>query len=95
MQPEPREIGVKRTEGHVRRGPGADCGGSARSGCFCVPIFNGAKRHDSEATEEMDVGLYHLRTRALSFDGGNADFHKEKVACELENLEPDYKKLYA
>ncbi len=45
-------------------------------------------------TEEMDVGLYHLRTRALAFDGGGADFHKEKVACEMENNEPDYMKLY-
>ncbi len=45
-------------------------------------------------TKEMDIGLYHLRTRALSFDGGNADFHKAVVADELEAHEPDYVKLY-
>ncbi len=30
----------------------------------------------------------------LHADGGEADFHKEKVACEMETHEPDYMKLY-
>jgi len=45
-------------------------------------------------TEEMDIGLYHLRTRAMTYDGGGTDLHLEKIACELEAGEPDFVKLY-
>ncbi len=45
-------------------------------------------------TEEMDIGLYHLRTRSLTYDCGGTDLHLEKIACELENEEPDFIKLY-
>ena len=45
-------------------------------------------------TEEMDIGLYHLRTKVNQFDSGGTDLHLERVAAELENLEPDYMKLY-
>ncbi|MCP4754582.1 MAG: acyl-CoA/acyl-ACP dehydrogenase [Proteobacteria bacterium] len=46
-------------------------------------------------TEEMDIGLYHLRTRASEFEGGNSDLHREKIAAELETYEPDFMKMYA
>jgi len=39
-------------------------------------------------TEEMDVGLYHLRTKAMEFDLGGSDFHRERIAGELEQQEP-------
>jgi alkylation response protein AidB-like acyl-CoA dehydrogenase len=45
-------------------------------------------------TEEMDIGLYHLRTKVNQFDGGGTDLHLERIAGELENMEPDYMKLY-
>lgn len=40
-------------------------------------------------TEEMDIGLYHLRTRDMVFDGGGTDLHMEKIARELETYQPD------
>jgi alkylation response protein AidB-like acyl-CoA dehydrogenase len=46
-------------------------------------------------TEEMDIGLYHLRTLAMDFDGGGSNFHKEEIARELEARTPDFKQLYA
>lgn len=46
-------------------------------------------------TEEMDIGLYHLRTLSMDFDGGGSAFHKEAIARELECRTPDFKKLYA
>lgn len=45
-------------------------------------------------TEEMDIGLYHLRTKSLEFDAGEADFHKEKIVCDLEQKEPLFLSLY-
>ncbi|MBT3368421.1 MAG: acyl-CoA/acyl-ACP dehydrogenase [Nitrospina sp.] len=45
-------------------------------------------------TEEMDIGLYHLRTRGLSYDLGASDLHREKIACDLENYEPDFVKMF-
>ena len=39
-------------------------------------------------TEEMDVGLYHLRTKAMEFDLGGSEFHRERIAQELEKQEP-------
>lgn len=39
-------------------------------------------------TEEMDIGLYHLRTRGLISDAGESDFHLERIARELETYKP-------
>lgn len=39
-------------------------------------------------TEEMDVGLYRLRAKTYEFDCGGSDFHRERVAAELEKYEP-------
>ncbi len=39
-------------------------------------------------TEEMDVGLYHLRTKAHEFDLGGSEFHRDRIVCELESQEP-------
>lgn len=44
-------------------------------------------------TEEMDIGLYHLRTRSLSFDGGGIDLHLDSIANELESYQPDFLRL--
>lgn len=40
-------------------------------------------------TEEMDIGLYHLRTRSLISEAGGTDFHLEKISKELESYQPD------
>ena len=39
-------------------------------------------------TEELDLGLYHLRTKTLEFDLGGTDFHRERIAEELEREVP-------
>jgi alkylation response protein AidB-like acyl-CoA dehydrogenase len=39
-------------------------------------------------TEEMDVGLYHLRTKAMEFDLGGSEFHRERIIRELEQQVP-------
>lgn len=39
-------------------------------------------------TREQDIGLYHLRTKASGFCMGDSDFHRERVAIELENYQP-------
>jgi len=44
-------------------------------------------------TEEMDIGLYHLKTRSLTFEGGGTDLHMEKIAKELESYQPDFLSL--
>lgn len=41
-------------------------------------------------TEEMDITLYHLRIKALEFDLGGSDFHRERIARELENYQPEF-----
>ncbi len=46
-------------------------------------------------TDEMDLGLYHLRTRALQFDGGDTDLHQETIAEELEQGTPEFLKLWS
>jgi len=46
-------------------------------------------------TEEMDVGLYHLRTVAHEFDLGSSEFHRERIISELERQEPLFAKVYA
>lgn len=45
-------------------------------------------------TEEMDIGLYHLRTRSLTYDCGNTDLHLESITCELEKKVPDFIELW-
>jgi alkylation response protein AidB-like acyl-CoA dehydrogenase len=57
--------------------------------CYHCMVIHGAIGW----TEEMDIGLYHLRTKALEFDGGGTDFHKEKIAVELEKHEPAFMAL--
>ncbi len=44
-------------------------------------------------TEEMDIGLYHRQTRAMDFDGGSSNLHREQIACELELQTPLFKQL--
>jgi len=44
-------------------------------------------------TEEMDIGLYHIRTKAAQFDGGLSDLHLERIAVELEAYVPAFKKI--
>jgi alkylation response protein AidB-like acyl-CoA dehydrogenase len=41
-------------------------------------------------TNEMDVGLYHLRTKMNEFECGGSDFHKERITVDIENLKPEY-----
>lgn len=41
-------------------------------------------------TEEMDVGLYHLRTKSMEFDLGGSAFHRERIIAELEEQVPLY-----
>lgn len=38
-------------------------------------------------TRELDLGLYHLRTKASEFTLGDSRFHKEKIAAELERCQ--------
>ncbi len=45
-------------------------------------------------TDEMDVGLYHLRSKMNEFECGSSDFHKERIAKDLETIDPEYKHLY-
>lgn len=44
-------------------------------------------------TEEMDVGLYHLRTKAMEFDLGGSEFHRERIIRELEKQEPLFMRI--
>lgn len=44
-------------------------------------------------TSEMEVGLYHLRTKMNEFECGGNDYHKERIARDLENIHPAYKDL--
>lgn len=39
-------------------------------------------------TEEMDVGLYHLQTKAMEFDLGGSEFHRERIIREMEQQVP-------
>lgn len=39
-------------------------------------------------TAEMDVGLYHLRTKSMEFDLGGSAFHRERIVSELEKQVP-------
>lgn len=56
--------------------------------------YNGIVSHGAIGfTEEMDIGLYHLKSRAFEYDLGSTDFHMERIASELENHEPLFLKL--
>jgi alkylation response protein AidB-like acyl-CoA dehydrogenase len=44
-------------------------------------------------TEEMDVGLYHLRTKAMEFDLGGSEFHRERIIRELEQQVPLFRRI--
>ncbi|MBU3917591.1 acyl-CoA/acyl-ACP dehydrogenase [bacterium] len=46
-------------------------------------------------TEEMDIGLYHIRTRSMNSDAGGTDFHLERIARELETRTPDFKTVFS
>ncbi|MEW6616552.1 MAG: acyl-CoA dehydrogenase family protein [Thermodesulfobacteriota bacterium] len=39
-------------------------------------------------TEELDLGLYFIRTKASEFMLGDTGFHKERIAVELEDYQP-------
>ena len=41
-------------------------------------------------TEEMDISLYLLRSKANENDCGGTDLHKERIALELEQYVPDF-----
>ncbi len=46
-------------------------------------------------TEEMDIGLYHIRTRSMSSDAGGTDYHLERIARELETRTPAFKTVFS
>jgi alkylation response protein AidB-like acyl-CoA dehydrogenase len=47
-------------------------------------------------TEEMDIGQYHLQTKAFENDCGSSQVHAERIATEFEhNYEPDFLKMEA
>jgi alkylation response protein AidB-like acyl-CoA dehydrogenase len=39
-------------------------------------------------TEELDLGLYFIRTKASEFMLGDTGFHRERIAVELEDYQP-------
>ena len=42
-------------------------------------------------TDEMDIGQYHLQTKAFENDCGTSEFHIERIAVELEdNYVPEF-----
>lgn len=65
------------------------------NGVYHRVCYHGIVMHGAIGwTEEMDIGLYHLRTRAMEFDAGNTEYHNELIASELEKSEPDFLKLF-
>ena len=57
--------------------------------------YNGIVSHGAIGfTEEMDIGLYHLRSRTFEFDMGSTDFHLNRIADELKNHQPEFLNLY-
>jgi alkylation response protein AidB-like acyl-CoA dehydrogenase len=44
-------------------------------------------------TEEMDIGLYHVRTRSLASDAGGTGFHLDQIATALDDYQPEFQKL--
>ncbi len=56
---------------------------------------DGAYLHGASGfTEEMDVGLYYIRSKAHEFDLGGSAFHRDRIAEELEKHQPDFLGLY-
>ncbi len=45
-------------------------------------------------TEEMDIGLYHIRTRSMTSGAGGTDYHLERITRELENRTPAFKTVF-
>ena len=39
-------------------------------------------------TREQDIGLYYIRTKASGFAMGGSDYHRERIAMELESYQP-------
>jgi len=54
--------------------------------CFDAVYIHGAIGW----TEEMDISLYLLRAKANENDCGGTNFHRERIAKELESYEPDF-----
>ncbi|MDY6843696.1 MAG: acyl-CoA dehydrogenase family protein [Thermodesulfobacteriota bacterium] len=51
--------------------------------------IEGVKVHGAIGfTEELDLSLYHVRTKASEFALGDSSFHKERIARELERQKP-------
>ena len=46
-------------------------------------------------TAEMELSLYLLRSKELENDCGGSDFHKDRIARELERSEPDFMMMKA
>jgi alkylation response protein AidB-like acyl-CoA dehydrogenase len=51
--------------------------------------IQGVKVHGAIGfTEELDLSLYFLRTKASEFMLGDTGFHRERIAVELEDYQP-------
>jgi len=51
--------------------------------------LDGVKIHGAVGfTEELDLSLYFIRTKSSEFALGDGGFHRERIACELEQLQP-------
>ena len=57
--------------------------------CFDAVVIHGAIGW----TAEMDISLYLLRSKDLENDCGGSDFHKERIATELEQNDPEFLSL--
>lgn len=54
--------------------------------CFDAEVIHGAIGW----TAEMDISLYLLRPKDLENNCGGSDFHKERIASELEKSDPEF-----
>ena len=46
-------------------------------------------------TEELDIGLYHIRSKAFEFDLGGSDLHRDRIVHELSTFKPPFATLWA
>ena len=46
-------------------------------------------------TEELDVGLYHIRSKAFEYEVGGTDLHRERIVDELATYKPPFLTLWA
>ncbi len=46
-------------------------------------------------TEEMDVGLYYIRSRSNISEGGNTDLHFKQIAEGLKQYQTDFRLIYS